>query len=139
MNPIDILRNNIIDKLLTISNRDYLTALYQLINKSSVGNKKVELTEEQIILLKLSENDIQNGNLISQSELDKKRFEMAKRVVVWTITASKQRREILRYCAQKNDSTLYAEKLIKLIKVQIHIISKNPNAFKPTIFEDVRV
>jgi len=33
---------------------------------------------------------------------------MAKRVVVWTITASKQRREILRYWTEKNGSTLYA-------------------------------
>ena len=64
---------------------------------------------------------------------------MAKRVVVWTITASKQRWEILRYWTVKNGSTLYAEKLIKLIKVRIHTILRNPNAFKPTTFHDVRV
>ena len=71
MNRVDILRDSIIDKLLTISNKDYLTALYQLINKSSVENEKVELTEEQIVMLQLSEHDIKNGNLISQKELDK--------------------------------------------------------------------
>ena len=71
MNPVDILRDSIIDKLLTISNKDYLTALYQLINKSSVDIGVVELSEEQIIMLQLSDQDIQNGNLISQSELDK--------------------------------------------------------------------
>jgi len=71
MNRVDILRNSIIDKLLTISNQDYLTALYQLINKSSVENEKVELTEEQIVMLQLSEQDIENGNLISQTDLDK--------------------------------------------------------------------
>jgi len=71
MNRVDILRDSIIDKLLTISNKDYLTALYQLINKSSVENEKVELTEEQIVMLQLSEHDIENGNLISQTELDK--------------------------------------------------------------------
>jgi plasmid stabilization system protein ParE len=64
---------------------------------------------------------------------------MAKRVVVWTITASKQRREILRYWTEKNGSTLYAAKLIKIIKVRIQTISRNPNAFKPTTFHDVRV
>jgi len=64
---------------------------------------------------------------------------MAKRNVVWTITASKQRREILRYWTEKNGSILYAEKLIKLIKVRIHTILKSPNAFKLTTFQDVRV
>jgi len=71
MNPIDLLRDSIIDKLLTISNKDYLSALYQLINKSSMINDAVELSEEQIIMLKMSDEDIQNGNLISQLELDK--------------------------------------------------------------------
>ena len=64
---------------------------------------------------------------------------MAKRVVVWTITASKQRREILRYWTEKNGSTLYAAKLIKIIKIRIQTISRNPDAFKPTSFNDVRV
>ena len=71
MNRVDILRDSIIDKLLTISNKDYLTALYQLINKSSEDIGVVELSEEQIIMLQLSDQDIQNGNLISQAELDK--------------------------------------------------------------------
>ena len=71
MNQVDILRDSIIDKLLTISNKDYLAALYQLINKSSVENDTVELTEEQLVMLQLSEHDIENGNLISQTELDK--------------------------------------------------------------------
>ena len=71
MNRIDILRDSIIDKLLTISNKDYLTALYQLLNKSSVDTDVVELSEEQRIMLQLSEHDILNGNLISQVELDK--------------------------------------------------------------------
>ena len=71
MKQVDILRDSIIDKLLTISNKDYLAALYQLINKSSVENDTVELTEEQLVMLQLSEQDILNGNLISQTELDK--------------------------------------------------------------------
>ena len=71
MNRVDVLRDSIIDKLLTISNADYLTALYQLITKSSVENDKVELTEEQIVMLQLSEHDIENGNFITQTELDK--------------------------------------------------------------------
>lgn len=71
MRTTDILRNNIIDKLLTINNKDYLSALYQLVNKSSVDNDTVKLTEEQILMLQLSDDDIKGGNLISQNRLDK--------------------------------------------------------------------
>lgn len=71
MTRADILRNNIIDKLLTISNQDYLSALYQLIEKSSVDNDIVKLSDEQILMLKLSDKDIEAGKLISQDDLDK--------------------------------------------------------------------
>jgi hypothetical protein len=71
MSTTDMLRNDIIDKLLTISNKDYLSALYQLVNSSSVGQDTVQLTEEQILMLQLSDNDIKNGKLISHDQLDK--------------------------------------------------------------------
>ncbi|MCL4481173.1 MAG: hypothetical protein M1445_00885 [Bacteroidetes bacterium] len=71
MGTTDILRNDIIDKLLTISNKDYLSALYQLVNSSSVDQDTVQLTEEQVLMLQLSDNDIKNGKLISQDQLDK--------------------------------------------------------------------
>ncbi|OFY83033.1 MAG: hypothetical protein A3F72_18715 [Bacteroidetes bacterium RIFCSPLOWO2_12_FULL_35_15] len=71
MSTTDILRNNIIDKLLTISNKDYLSALYQLVKTSAVDKDIVELPEEQILMLQLSDEDIKNGKLISQAQLDK--------------------------------------------------------------------
>lgn len=71
MASVDNLRNGIIDKLLTISNKDYLAALYQLVQSSSVDKDKVKLTEEQVLMLKLSDRDIKNNRLISQSQLDK--------------------------------------------------------------------
>jgi hypothetical protein len=71
MASVDNLRNGIIDKLLTISNKDYLAALYQLVQSSSVDKDKVKLTEEQVLMLKLSDKDIKNNRLISQSQLDK--------------------------------------------------------------------
>ena len=71
MSTTDILRNNIIDKLLTITNADYLEALYQLVTTSSVDNDTVKLTEEQIQMLQLSDIDIKNGKFISQDQLDK--------------------------------------------------------------------
>jgi hypothetical protein len=66
-----MLRNNIIDKLLTISNEDYLSALYQLVNSSSVDHDTIPLTEEQVLMLQLSDNDIKDGKLISHDQLDK--------------------------------------------------------------------
>ena len=67
---VDILRDSIIDKLLTISNEDFLTTLYQLIDKSSVENNVIELTDEQIIMLKLSEEDIENCRFLSNEQLN---------------------------------------------------------------------
>ena len=65
------LRDNLIDKLLTISNKDYLIALNQLVEKSAVSDNIVTLTAEQISILQLSEQDIEAGRLISQEQLDK--------------------------------------------------------------------
>jgi plasmid stabilization system protein ParE len=55
---------------------------------------------------------------------------MVERTVVWTETAVRQRREILKYWTKRNGSTIYAEKLIKLIAKQIKVISQNPLLFK---------
>lgn len=64
---------------------------------------------------------------------------MAKRSIVWTDTAAKQRREILKYWTKRNGSTLYAEKLIKLTARQIKIISQHPESFKSAGYSDTRV
>jgi len=78
MKAADNIRNSIIDKLLTISNKDYLSALYQLINNSTVSDDKVELSEAQIIMLNMSNSDIENKRFIAQSEMDKKDLEWLK-------------------------------------------------------------
>lgn len=70
MSTTDMLRNDIIDKLLTISNKDYLSALYQLVNSSSVGQDTVQLNEEQVLMLQLSDDDIRNRKVISHDQLD---------------------------------------------------------------------
>ncbi len=66
----DRLRNSIIDKLLTISNKEYLSALYQLITTSKVDEDIIQLSEEQIAMLTMSDDDIAHGRLVSQDELD---------------------------------------------------------------------
>ena len=78
MSAVDNLRNNIIDKLLTISNKDCLFAIKQLIEKSSVDNDIVKLTEAQILMLNMSDDDIKNHRYISQDDLDNSDFEWLK-------------------------------------------------------------
>ena len=78
MNGADKIRNSIIDKLLTISNTEYLSALYQLVSKSSVNEDIVQLSESQILMLNMSDEDIENGRIISQEELDKMDLEWLK-------------------------------------------------------------
>ena len=71
MSQADIIRNGLIDKLLAISDKDYLLALSRLVESSTVNNEKIKFTPDQLLMLKMSENDISNGRVISQEELDK--------------------------------------------------------------------
>ncbi len=71
MNQTDIIRNSIIDKLITISNRDYLKAIYKIVDNSSVVADKIHLSAEQKIMLQLSENDIKENRIISETEMNK--------------------------------------------------------------------
>lgn len=64
---------------------------------------------------------------------------MAKRTVIWTETASKQRRLILKYWTKRNGTTTYAEKLIILIKHQTKYIVDNPKIFKRADFPETYV
>lgn len=63
---------------------------------------------------------------------------MAKRTIVWTDTAAKQRRQILKYWTERNQSTAFAEKLIEITAKHLKVISKNPEAFKETQFDSLR-
>lgn len=78
MASIDNIRNNLIDKLLTITNKDFLSALDKLVEKSSIENDTISLTEEQKLMLHLSDQDIKNGRLITQEQLDKEDLEWLK-------------------------------------------------------------
>lgn len=78
MTATDNVRNSIIDQLLTITDKDYLAALYQLIHKSKMNEDKIQLSEEQLLMLNMSEDDILNGRLISQGEVDKTDLEWLK-------------------------------------------------------------
>jgi hypothetical protein len=78
MTQVDAIRNGIIDKLLAISDKDYLIALLRLVDNSAVHQEKIKLTKEQKLMLDMSEADIQNGRTIAQHDLDKKDLERLK-------------------------------------------------------------
>lgn len=78
MAQVDLIRNNIINKLLTISDKEYLLALLKLVDNSATTDEKIKLTKEQQLMLEMSENDISNNRLITQTELDKSDLEWLK-------------------------------------------------------------
>lgn len=78
MAQVDVIRNGIIDRLLAISDKDYLMALLRLVDNSTVEIGKIQLTKEQKLMLEMSETDLQNGRTVSQSELDKNDLEWLK-------------------------------------------------------------
>jgi hypothetical protein len=78
MTSTEILRNSIIDELLTISDKSFLQRLYAEITASKHTEDKVELSQSQILMLKMSEADVKNNRLISQEDLDKNDLEWLK-------------------------------------------------------------
>ncbi|TNE35452.1 hypothetical protein EP342_01600 [bacterium] len=75
METVDKIRNELIGKILTIKNEDFLLALDKLIVSSTSGKNIFELTSEQKKMLEMSEDDIKNGRLISQEAMNKRNLE----------------------------------------------------------------
>ncbi len=75
MTTIDKIRNGLIDKILSIKDKEFLEALDKLISSSKSASEIVELTEEQKIMLEMSEEDIKAGKLISQDAMHKRNLE----------------------------------------------------------------
>ncbi|MHC1777107.1 MAG: hypothetical protein AB9834_17030 [Lentimicrobium sp.] len=72
MAPIELIKTRLIDKILATKNQKLLEAIDTIF--SSVQNDQDEilkLSSEQIEMLLMSEEDILNNNLISESEVDK--------------------------------------------------------------------
>ena len=75
MATVEKIRNGLIDKILSIKNKALLEALDTLISSSSTESKIVQLTDDQKKMLEMSEQDIKNGELISQSAMNKRNLE----------------------------------------------------------------
>ncbi|MCO6470668.1 MAG: hypothetical protein J5I64_07060 [Saprospiraceae bacterium] len=75
MATVKEIRKSLVEKIMTISNKDFLVALDNLIASGFADKETGELTEEQKEMLEMSESDIQNGRLISQEAMDKRNLE----------------------------------------------------------------
>ena len=63
------IRNKLIDQLMTIQDVDFLLALSNMINKAHVETDAVPLTDEQKIMLTMSDMDIAAGRTLLQEAL----------------------------------------------------------------------
>ena len=73
MATVDKIRNSLIDKIISIRDKEILEAIDKLVSLSA--SDIVELTIEQKEMLQMSENDIDNGQLISQDQMNKRNLE----------------------------------------------------------------
>jgi len=74
MATVENIRKGLIEKILSIQNKELLEALDTLVSADkSVSDRS--LTEEQKSMLQMSENDIASGQLISQEAMDKRNLE----------------------------------------------------------------
>lgn len=64
---------------------------------------------------------------------------MAKRKVVWTQTAARQRRGVLEYWFNRNKSNTYSIKLLSLSNEKTNVIAQNPKLFRHADFPETRM
>ena len=69
------IRNKIIDQLMAIKDAEFLRALSDMIDRAHVQESTIQLTEEQKIMLAMSEEDIQAGRTIDQITLNERELE----------------------------------------------------------------
>lgn len=74
MKTLESIKNNLIDSILVTRNEQLLEAV-QSIFDATQSEEIISLSSQQIEMLAMSENDILNGKLVSESELDKRDLE----------------------------------------------------------------
>lgn len=70
MSGIDSMKINLIDRILSTSNEQLLETLSNIFESSKL-DESVILSDEQIIMLEMSNQDIKSGRLISEHDLQK--------------------------------------------------------------------
>jgi hypothetical protein len=75
MATVENIRSGLIDKILSIKNKELLQALEKLISSNSSDADVVLLNDEQKAMLAMSEEDVKQGRLISQDAMTKRNLE----------------------------------------------------------------
>ncbi|MEL6561498.1 MAG: hypothetical protein AAFQ94_25135 [Bacteroidota bacterium] len=70
MEKIDNIGNKLIDKILATKNVELLNAIDQIFTSTNAEEEVISLHPAQVKMLEMSEKDIENGNLLSEEELD---------------------------------------------------------------------
>jgi len=70
MESLSIVKNRLIDRILATKNKKLLEAIESILTTTQ-KEERVSLSAEQTEMLMMSEQDIEYGNVISESELDK--------------------------------------------------------------------
>lgn len=70
MKTLESLKSRLIDKIMVAKNEKLLVAIETIMN-SAETDERLQLDSYQIEMLLLSEEDIENGNIISESDLTK--------------------------------------------------------------------
>lgn len=78
MASLNEIRNKLIDSLMAIDNPKYLEALDAMINSSNIERSNVPVTEEQKIMLTMSDDDIKYERLIDQQSLNEEELQWLK-------------------------------------------------------------
>jgi hypothetical protein len=70
MKTLETLKSRLIDRIMVTGNEDLLVEIEDILNSRETSDR-LKLDSYQIEMLLLSEEDIENGNLISDSDLRK--------------------------------------------------------------------
>ncbi len=73
------IRNKVIDQIMAIKDAEFLRALSNIIDSSHVQGDTIQLTEEQKVMLTMSEEDIKAGRTIDQVTLNERELEWLRR------------------------------------------------------------
>jgi hypothetical protein len=78
MNSARNIRNQVIDQLMAINDKEFLMALSNIIDRAHVEGSAVALSEEQKLMLTMSEEDITAGRTIEQNVLHERELQWLK-------------------------------------------------------------
>ena len=71
MNALENIKNSLIDRILATRNERLLDAIKNIFD-STQSEEMIALSTEQIEMLSMSEKEIEDGKLVSESELNKR-------------------------------------------------------------------